>query len=71
MNWLIAIQRRLYRGVAEGMRTATDIITALPAIVTLALLFGIEHALNAHWASRPPPEVSGAKLIGDPIDCGL
>lgn len=44
MDWLIAVQRWLYGGMAEGMRTATD-ITALPALVTLAFLFGIVHAL--------------------------
>lgn len=44
MDWLIAIQRWLYGGMAEGMRTATD-MAALPALVSLAFLFGIVHAL--------------------------
>lgn len=44
MDWLIAIQRWLYGGMAESMRSATD-MTGLPALVSLAFLFGIVHAL--------------------------
>lgn len=44
MDWLIAIQRWLYGGMAESMRSATD-MTALPALMCLAFLFGIVHAL--------------------------
>lgn len=43
MDWLIAIQRWLYGGMAEGMRSATD-ITGLPALMWLAFLFGMVHA---------------------------
>ncbi len=44
MDWLVAVQKWLYGGMAEGMRSATD-LTALPALVSLAFLFGIVHAL--------------------------
>lgn len=44
MDWLIAIQRWLYGGMAESMRSATD-MTALPTLMSLAFLFGIVHAL--------------------------
>jgi nickel/cobalt exporter len=44
MDWLVALQKWLYGGMAEGMRSATD-LTALPALVSLAFLFGIIHAL--------------------------
>jgi ABC-type nickel/cobalt efflux system permease component RcnA len=44
MDWLIAIQRWLYGGMAEGMRSAAD-MTGLPALMSLAFLFGIVHAL--------------------------
>jgi nickel/cobalt exporter len=44
MDWLIAIQRWLYGGMAESMRSTTD-VTGLPALVSLAFLFGIVHAL--------------------------
>jgi nickel/cobalt exporter len=44
MDWLIAIQRWLYGGMAEGMRSATD-ISGLPALLSLAFMFGIVHAL--------------------------
>ena len=44
MDWLIAIQRWLYGGMAEGMRSAAD-MTGLPALMLLAFLFGIVHAL--------------------------
>ena len=43
MDWLIAIQRWLYGGIAEGMRLATD-LTGLPALMAVAFLFGIVHA---------------------------
>lgn len=44
MDWLIAIQRWLYGGMAESMRSATD-MTGLPALMSLAFLFGVVHAL--------------------------
>jgi nickel/cobalt transporter (NicO) family protein len=44
MDWLIAIQRWLYGGMAQGLRSATD-LTGLPALLSLAFLFGIVHAL--------------------------
>lgn len=43
MIWLIAVQRWLYGGMAESMRSAED-LTGLPALVALAFLFGIVHA---------------------------
>lgn len=44
MDWLIAIQRWLYGGMAESMRSASD-LSGLPALMSLAFLFGIVHAL--------------------------
>jgi nickel/cobalt transporter (NicO) family protein len=44
MDWLVATQKWLYGGMAESMRSATD-LTALPVLVSLAFLFGIVHAL--------------------------
>ena len=43
MDWLIAIQRGLYGGMAEGMRSATD-LSGLPTLMAAAFLFGIVHA---------------------------
>ena len=43
MDWLIAVQRWLYGGMAESMRSADD-LTGLPTLVALAFLFGIVHA---------------------------
>ena len=43
MDYLIAVQRWLYGGMAEGMRSATD-LTGLPTLVAAAFLFGIVHA---------------------------
>jgi nickel/cobalt exporter len=44
MDWLVAIQKWLYGGMAEGMRSATD-VTGMPALIALAFMFGIMHAL--------------------------
>lgn len=44
MDWLIAIQRWLYGGFAEQMRSATD-WTVLPGLISLAFVFGMVHAL--------------------------
>jgi nickel/cobalt transporter (NicO) family protein len=44
MEWLIAVQRWLYGGVAESMHATTD-ANGLPALIALAFLFGIVHAL--------------------------
>jgi ABC-type nickel/cobalt efflux system permease component RcnA len=43
MDWLVAIQRWLYGGMAEGMRSTVD-LTGLPALMAAAFLFGIVHA---------------------------
>jgi nickel/cobalt transporter (NicO) family protein len=44
MDWLIAIQRWLYGGMAESMRSATG-MTGLATLMSLAFLFGVVHAL--------------------------
>jgi ABC-type nickel/cobalt efflux system permease component RcnA len=43
MDWLFAIQRWLYGGIADGMRSAAD-PAGLAALVAAAFLFGIVHA---------------------------
>jgi nickel/cobalt exporter len=43
MDWLIAIQRWLYGGMAEGMRATVD-LSGLPTLMGAAFLFGIVHA---------------------------
>jgi nickel/cobalt exporter len=43
MDWLIAIQRGLYVGMAEGMRSTVD-LSGLPTLMAAAFLFGIVHA---------------------------
>ena len=43
MDILIAMQRWLYGGMADGMRTTTD-LTGLPTLMAMAFLFGIVHA---------------------------
>jgi len=43
MDWLLAIQRWLYGGIGDGMRSATD-PAGLAALVAVAFLFGIVHA---------------------------
>lgn len=42
MDWLIAVQRWLYGGMAESMREASDL--RLPTLMALAFLFGVVHA---------------------------
>jgi nickel/cobalt transporter (NicO) family protein len=44
VDWLIAIQRWLYGGMAEGMRSTVD-LSGLPTLVAAAFLFGIVHAI--------------------------
>jgi nickel/cobalt exporter len=43
MDWLIAVQRWLYGGMAEHMRAASD-LTGLPTLMAVAFLFGVIHA---------------------------
>lgn len=43
MDWLIAIQRWLYGGMAEGMRGTVD-LSGLPTLMAAAFLFGVVHA---------------------------
>lgn len=43
MDRLIAVQRWLYGGMAEGMNSTAD-LNGLPALVALAFLFGVVHA---------------------------
>jgi ABC-type nickel/cobalt efflux system permease component RcnA len=43
METLISVQRWLYGGIGEGMRSTTD-LTGLPALMAAAFLFGIVHA---------------------------
>lgn len=44
VDWLIEIQRWLYGGMGEGMRTTAD-VSAAPALMVGALFFGMAHAL--------------------------
>jgi nickel/cobalt transporter (NicO) family protein len=44
MSWLIELQRWLYGGMAEGLKSA-DHISALPALLASAVVFGALHAL--------------------------
>jgi nickel/cobalt exporter len=44
MDWLITMQRWLYGGMAEGMRSTTD-LSGLGPLLVGAFLFGIVHAL--------------------------
>lgn len=44
MRWLIDLQHWLYGGMAAGLKSAED-VTALPALLTSAVLFGALHAL--------------------------
>ena len=44
MDWAIAIQRWLYGGMSEGMRSTAD-LSGLPALMGAAFLFGMVHAL--------------------------
>jgi len=43
MDWLFAVQRWLYGGIADGMRAAAD-PAGLALLVAVAFLFGIVHA---------------------------
>lgn len=43
MDWLIAAQRWLYGGMAETMRSASD-VNGLPYLIVMAFVFGIIHA---------------------------
>ena len=43
MDWLIAVQRWLYGGMAENMRLASD-LHDLPILAAVAFLFGMVHA---------------------------
>lgn len=43
MDWLIAAQRWLYGGMAETMRSASD-VNGLPYLMAMAFMFGIIHA---------------------------
>ncbi|MGO4684550.1 hypothetical protein [Hyphomicrobium sp. 2TAF46] len=44
MGWLIEIQRWLYGGMSEGMKSTVD-VSGLPALMGAAFFFGIVHAL--------------------------
>ena len=44
MSWLIELQRWLYGGTAEGLKSAEH-FSALPALLASAVLFGALHAL--------------------------
>ena len=44
MRWLIDLQHWLYGGMAAGLKSAED-VTALPALLVSAVLFGALHAL--------------------------
>src|SRR5262249_4339630 len=43
MDWLIGVQRWLYGGMAERMRSASD-MHDLPSLIALAFAFGTMHA---------------------------
>ena len=44
VDWLIAAQRWLYGGMAESMRSASD-VHGLPTLIAIAFVFGTMHAL--------------------------
>jgi len=44
VDWVIGAQHWLYGGMAESMRSATD-IDGLPALIAVAFAFGMMHAL--------------------------
>ncbi len=44
MSWLIELQHWLYGGMAEGLKSAEQ-VSALPALLASAVLFGALHAL--------------------------
>ena len=44
VDWLIAAQRWLYGGLAETMRSASD-LNGLPYLILMAFVFGMIHAL--------------------------
>lgn len=44
MGWLIEIQRWLYGGMSEGMKSTVD-VSGLPTLMGAAFLFGMVHAL--------------------------
>ena len=44
MDWAIAIQRWLYGGMSDGMRSTAE-LSGLPALMGAAFLFGMVHAL--------------------------
>lgn len=44
MDWLVAVQRWLYGGMAESMHSTTS-LNGLLALVALAFVFGVVHAL--------------------------
>jgi ABC-type nickel/cobalt efflux system permease component RcnA len=44
MSWLIELQHLLYGGMAEGLKSAEH-VSALPALLASAVLFGALHAL--------------------------
>ena len=44
MDWLIAAQRWLYGGMAESMRSTSD-MHGLPSLIAIAFVFGTLHAL--------------------------
>lgn len=67
MDWLILLQRWLYGGMAESMRTTTD-VTSLATLIGAAFVFGIVHAfmpghgktvLVSYHLGRPSRPVEG------------
>lgn len=44
MDWLISIQRWLYGGMSEGMKSTED-VAGLPSLMAATFVFGIVHAL--------------------------
>ena len=67
MDWLISIQRWLYGGMAEGMRSTTD-VSSFVTLIGAAFLFGIVHAfmpghgktvLVSYHLGRPGRPVEG------------
>jgi ABC-type nickel/cobalt efflux system permease component RcnA len=67
MDWLISIQRWLYGGMAEGVRSASD-IASLATLIGAAFIFGMVHAfmpghgksvLVSYHLGRPGRPVEG------------
>jgi hypothetical protein len=75
MEWLITLQRWLYGGMAESMRSTTD-LSGLPILVGLALVFETLHDMGVRTVllsgdTRRVAAAVGAKLGVQEIEAEL